>query len=349
MSFIPGISIKAIEYENKLFGYSFEYPGKKLYMMLKSPIPLFNISNKPFPPYIRNDILPGEYYESTQTSDVFDHVFYVKYIDNNVIRDGAYQQVKYDTKNNKVVETLKSGTYTNGLLTLSEEVSKIVTAPEWRVEQFFGPQKNIDLSKLQFTNISLYSVTPYKEAQVITRYILKNIKKQKVSITDATANIGGNTISFASSFNSVNAVEIDPLTCQVLTNNINVFGLKNVKVYCADYLSIMNKLSQDVIFFDPPWGGVGYKESKSLDLYLGVTPKPDILSGNTSLSGPRNIIDICQEIITKRLCKIITLKIPTNYNMTGLSEMLKKNKKKMNTKNIIRKGRISYIVVLIFV
>ena len=57
-----------------------------------------------------------------------------------------------------------------------------------------------------------------------------------------------------------------------LENNIEVAGHKNVDSICGNYLDMMNNLSQDVIFFDPPWGGPDYWRSNALMLELGGKP-----------------------------------------------------------------------------
>lgn len=180
----------------------------------------------------------------------------------------------------------------------------------FNINHFFKPIQKVNQKDLRLTNVSIYSTTPWKEADFIARsidnqlrYLIKGYNRNKITITDATANIGGNTIGFyLKGFGRVNAVEIDPLTCQILKNNLTVYGSHINTVYCVDYLKIYNDLSQDVVFMDPPWGGPDYKKSKSLDLYLGDT----------------NIIDICKDIMSKNKTKLIALKLPINYNLTGL-------------------------------
>lgn len=343
MSTVLGIDISPIIKDGIIYGYTFKYPsGKKLYMMFTKQRSLDD-PQIPYPPHIRDDISPGEYYELVEQPDIYEHVYYKNYIGDNVIRDREYQKIKYSPKDRRTIAVLGTGVYTNGLLAMTdhlekqEESSKIVSVSKHKLNLFFGKPKGIDLSKLQFTNISVYSVTPQDEAQTITDYlsVMNELKQDlsgnKIVITDATANIGGNTINFARNGMTVNAVEIDPLTCKVLENNVGVFKLSNVNIRCSNYLSVMNELKQDVIFFDPPWGGVGYKNSESLDLYLGST----------------NIVDIVREILSKKLASVIAIKLPNNYNFEGLNESIKSLNGNIKYKDILRKGRVSYVLALI--
>ena len=131
---------------------------------------------------------------------------------------------------------------------------------------YFPAVDGIDRSQLKLTNISIYSTTPWRESKYITQAILNQMKHlmgkkssvdvSKWKITDATSNVGGNTVSFfMRGFGTVNAVEIDPLTCNSLKNNLAVYGFPTNTVYCADYLDIYLNLTQDIGFVDPPWGG----------------------------------------------------------------------------------------------
>ena len=214
------------------------------------------------------------------------------------------------------------------------EVKKWGTKGKLLPSYYFQPINGIDSGQLRMTNISVYSTTPWKEANCISKTIMnffrssKNEKQKLPIITDATANIGGNTVSFhLYGFPCVNAVEMDPLTCEILKHNLQVYKLPTNNVYCCDYLSIYKNLTQDVVFLDPPWGGPDYKKAKSLDLYLGKK-SDSCLEGKKSdscLEGEHpsvNIIDICVELFTNHRVTLIVLKLPTNYNLAGLMKRL---------------------------
>ena len=261
---------------------------------------------------------------------------------------------------------------------------------------YFQPLSTIDPEQLRMTNISIYSTTPWKEANCISRTIVNFFGGKppiaplnfiggkpplnftdgglwekpplnfidvggmnkggamgvsptmnkggamgvsprtmggSLTITDATANIGGNTISFYLNGFTVNAVEKDELTCQILKHNLNVYKLPIDSVHCCDYLSIYKDLKQDVVFLDPPWGGPDYKKINQLDLYLGENP-------------PINIIDICAGLFEEKKVSLIALKLPINYNLSGLLTRLPKIY--FLTQKIYRHHNHSYNVIYLW-
>lgn len=177
-----------------------------------------------------------------------------------------------------------------------------------KIENYFINKNNINKSKLKISNVGMYSVTHSDDAIKITN-IIKSYFDENITITDATANNGGNTIAFGLTFKNVNAVEIDKNEYDILVNNINVYKLKNIKLYNNDYLDVIDKLKQDVVFIDPPWGGKEYKKKTKLKLYLG----------NKTLV---NIIDILHN-----KCKAIVCKVPFNYDFYTLFKYGKYSKK----------------------
>ena len=162
----------------------------------------------------------------------------------------------------------------------------------------FLKDKNVNYKKLQISNIGRYSMSKPRSAQIISKIIKKYTHGGEITITDATANMGGNTISFGKYFNKVNAVEILDFHCKILKNNLKQFNLlEKVTVYCNNYLDVMHDLKQDVIFFDPPWGGKDYSKNKQMNLYLNNI----------------DIVDISNEVYKKT--KIILIKVPKNFNI----------------------------------
>lgn len=95
----------------------------------------------------------------------------------------------------------------------------------------------------------------------------------------------------------MNAIEIDEGRFQMLQNNLSVIDSKNVKCYNGDAVKLMPDLKQDVLFFDPPWGGPEYKDQDLVDIFL---------SGNS-------IGQICESV--KEQIKYIVLKLPNNFNL----------------------------------
>lgn len=171
------------------------------------------------------------------------------------------------------------------------------------ISSFFPKKKGINESKLQMTKEGFYSMTSPKDAQHISNIIKYTMQTDNIVITDATANNGGNTINFATNFKKVNSVEIDEFTYNVLKNNVKIFKLEdNVEFHCEDYTKIMKKLKQDVIFFDPPWGGSNYKRKKSLKLYLSGI----------------NLEKIVNDL--KNHAKMIVLKVPYNFDLISFTK-----------------------------
>jgi 16S rRNA G966 N2-methylase RsmD len=168
---------------------------------------------------------------------------------------------------------------------------------------YFPIYKDINLSELKISEVGKYSISKPKDAFIINNIIASYFPKgTKLTITDCCANNGGNTINFALKFYKVNSVEISKEEFDILSHNVKVYKLKNVKLIHDDYLKQMLLLKQDVLFIDAPWGGPFYFKKKELDLFLGN----------------KNIIDIVKELHDKKLFKLCVLKVPKNYNFINL-------------------------------
>ena len=173
-----------------------------------------------------------------------------------------------------------------------------------------------DYNNLYMDEEAAYSVTEAKMADTMTSYIIRSAHDNGFdvkTITDATACVGGNAISFMFVFEHVEAFEIDTKRSKYLYHNMNL--VKNTKVikthsnnnrplfgsfsvYNNDFCGInMNEITTDVVFFDPPWGGIGYKDKTDIHLYL---------------SG-QDIQDICIKCMSMRKVKMVALKVPYNF------------------------------------
>lgn len=174
--------------------------------------------------------------------------------------------------------------------------------------RFFFPLKNakgIPLDKeyehLRMMPNSRFSTTPAIEANKILTFILRTIRSHPhtLTITDATANIGGDTFAFLSAgFKKVNSVEIDELTASVLKRNLEVLGYTTSGVVCGDYTKIHHTITQDIVYIDAPWGGKDYKLLVGMELFM---------------SG-MNVKDLVKCV----RAKYIFLKVPLNYSRDGL-------------------------------
>ena len=208
-----------------------------------------------------------------------------------------------------------------------------------QITYFFQQIDSIDVDRLQMSDVSLYSTTPWRESNFITRIILnfyneyqpllKPLYDKLPIITDGTANCGGNTVSFhlSGGFKKINAIEIDTNTFDMLKNNLQTYHLSTDDIYCCDYLSIYKTLQQDIIFLDVPWGGIDYIKTQCLDLYLSNI----------------NIIDICYDLIINKMASLVVLKLPINYNLPDLITRLPNTK--FLTHKIYRGTHHSYNVV----
>lgn len=158
--------------------------------------------------------------------------------------------------------------------------------------------------KLQITDKGIYSISKPYLSEWICNIILNNIDltneyiKENIILTDGTAGIGGDLIYFSKYFKEVNGIELDKTHFEVLKNNIkDVLNIENIKLFHNNYCNIYNKLKNDIVYLDPPWGGKNIYKKKDVMLYLG----------NDKIF---NIINRLYDIGIK----YIFLKIPHNFN-----------------------------------
>lgn len=174
----------------------------------------------------------------------------------------------------------------------------------------------IDDTKVQsllIDNDSLMYITYPESAQEITNLIIKQLPETKnvkdCVITDITAGVGGNVLNFSLIFNYVNAIEIDKIRYEYLKNNIKIYNYLNINCYHSDFTQLLfesDNLKQDIIFFDPPWGGRSYKSHEKIRL-------------NINLLG---IEDIVIKFFENNCASIIVIKLPKNYDFEYFNEKL---------------------------
>ena len=172
------------------------------------------------------------------------------------------------------------------------------------MEDLFPQKEGLDYSRLKTTEEGSYSITRRRDAERIMD-ILRNIFKQmkQMTITDATACIGGDTLNFALHFNHVHSIELNNSNFEALTNNVGVYGLDNVTLHHADSVALFN-WNTHVLYVDPPWGGKDYKKNKNLDLFL---------------SEKRLDCWLEEILLRKNRPEYIVLKLPSNYNFSRLN------------------------------
>lgn len=166
----------------------------------------------------------------------------------------------------------------------------------------------------QITNVGVYSITLPEQAEtissILTTYVKAILGKESnlSIITDGTACVGGNTISFAKYFGSVISNEICPIHKDMLDNNVKAYALDNVTTHLNDYTKIMLSLHQDVIFLSPPWGGSDYRRHKEVNLFLGKI----------------NLVNIVNKLIDNDAAKIIACMVPSNFNFNYVARNVHK-------------------------
>lgn len=164
---------------------------------------------------------------------------------------------------------------------------------------------DFDFKKLMINDVGKYSITRPYEAKQIVYYIKESMNKDiiNLTITDATSGVGGDTIHFSKYFYSVNAIDILKENTDILLYNCNIFNIGNVNIINDNYLNIYNNIKQDIIYMDPPWGGVGYKHKKIVDIKLDDIPINEVID---------NIVNYYKTSVD------IFIKLPLNANTINL-------------------------------
>jgi hypothetical protein len=137
--------------------------------------------------------------------------------------------------------------------------------PTWYLNQVYGLP-----GKYRMTDVGLFSVTSYDQSKYLTQVIKSYLPKtNKVTIIDFNAGVGGNTVSLLENFNKVIAVEKSILHYDILIHNLeerfkgSPLILDKLTTENRDMFEILSPdmVKDNVIFFDPPWGGIDYKSA----------------------------------------------------------------------------------------
>lgn len=213
-----------------------------------------------------------------------------------------------------IVKYLSSETYLDEILS-DKEYDNI----EHKKERFFQLCETIpDYKNIRMSETGMYSVCKLEESVITTMYIknfynmfidANNPKCENITITDATANAGGNTLNFSLSGFNVNAIELSKKEFERLENNVNEYKLNKIKLFNRNSIDILlntNELFQDIVYFDPPWGGTSYKQYRFIGLSIGEN----------------DIGDNIDKLLESNKCKLVVLKGPFNTYI--------KNKKYLN-------------------
>ena len=125
---------------------------------------------------------------------------------------------------------------------------------EWKWQHYFGQFPQEVLDKIEMDETALFSVTVDKDADVISQ-IVRSIIPDYALVCDATACVGGNTISFAKVFRHVTSIELDPGRYEMLKKNVSLSGYgSHVNCVNMNFLHFKDQMAySDFIFFDPPY------------------------------------------------------------------------------------------------
>jgi 16S rRNA G966 N2-methylase RsmD len=183
---------------------------------------------------------------------------------------------------------------------------------ETKIRYYFNDEPDDVIKKIQFDDVSLYSITRQDIANKMTTILTKlRYITTKSLILDATACIGGNSYSFAKTFDKVIAVEIDERRCEMLKHNLGLFQVGHkVSVQHDDCIKFISNSDTfyDIIFFDPPWGGTEYINKSVINLYLNDKP----------------ILGWLPELEKK--AKYVCIKVPLNFDFALLKNIKYKYK-----------------------
>lgn len=168
--------------------------------------------------------------------------------------------------------------------------------------RIFPRVSDAELDKLRITDVALFSTTPPDQSAFVCQILKLYYGKStwKMTITDANGCIGGNTYCLIKMFKNVNFVEISNLHMEIFKHNLSIISPlnKNISFYTDNYLNMISKLKQDVIFLDPPWGGPDYYRKSNLELYY------------TDSKGQQISVSELIENELNKLTRTIILKVP---------------------------------------
>ena len=151
-----------------------------------------------------------------------------------------------------------------------------------RLAQLFPDLLPSQRLQLQYDEEGLYSTTEQRNATTMTEILGDTVwlhahqPFSQVEVVDATAGIGGNTLSFARYCHKVHAFELNFERWRMLRANVQMLQM-GPKVSCyhgnfVTYLKVGYFRNQTVFFIDPPWGGLKYHKERALSLSMSGVP-----------------------------------------------------------------------------
>lgn len=176
-----------------------------------------------------------------------------------------------------------------------------------------------EIKHLKVDHYGTFSATCAKDAYTTCKAILDLPGlPASPSITDACAGCGCNSIQFAccDRFQTVSVVELNPVRFErYLKHNIATATKMRpathteTELICGNYLNVMHKMAQDVVFLDPPWGGPLYDTEGLCVLKLGDVHVAQIIRTLHANS-------------TKNKTKYVVMKAPHNLDVRDMQVAL---------------------------
>jgi RNA cap guanine-N2 methyltransferase len=182
-------------------------------------------------------------------------------------------------------------------------------------DKLFPRKEGVKLQNLLIDDESISYITNPYDSEKICKMIADhmetnyNMKPKDVTIVDATACVGGDTITFCYTFGIVIPIELEKQRFTCLQNNLKVYNIKNAYPVFGDSTKIIPVIDPVIncVYMDPPWGGKDYKNFDNLDLKFGDYDLDQVIAN----------------LFTKKPdIKLVILKLPKNFNLTKFKNKL---------------------------
>lgn len=142
-------------------------------------------------------------------------------------------------------------------------------------DKLFPWKQGVNRNKLKMNYECISYVTVYRDSERIIDYISKKLEKYKlnksdITVVDATACVGCDTISFCNNFDVVIPIEVNLERYNDLLHNLETYDVKNAYPVNGNCLEKIDEITIniDIIYFDPPWGGSEYKLKDKISLKI---------------------------------------------------------------------------------
>jgi hypothetical protein len=217
-----------------------------------------------------------------------------------------------------------------------EEPYEIIFEDRFSSSEYFP---SVIPNPFRFSNVSVFSTANQDQAektlQVIELFFPRYTMFTDMSIIDLSACIGGNTWIFYDKFGKVYANELSPLHFKLLKNNmLSIPSKSSVKLnnfFNDNAFDIIHTMNFDIVFADPPWGGVDYKKDPKVGYYKNGV-----------------FFDIMELILNNEQVanKMVVLRVPQNYVHNEVISEKFKHYYRIAFNDVKGKGVVYDIIVL---